>query len=439
MSREAPARRPRRWFAPGLGITAALGSLAFVLIHVRLENRFFDLMVYRNAMGWWVDGNPLYDYSQPDPFQDSLGFTYPPVGAFLLRPLAYLSRDGSIAVYAVLSVLCVAATIWWLTRAVARRHGWSRPLLFLVMMPLVAGVGAVWIGFDFGQVNPLLWALVVFDLAVLAPRRSRFLGVGIGLATAIKLVPGIFIVYLLLTRRWRGSIVAASTAALATLIAHVAAPADSSRYWTSVVWGGEGVGNLWFFMNQSISGLLARIFEPDPYPTLLWLGLCLPVAAYGLLRARRAALAGDELAGMALAGLTASLISPVTWPHHNFWWIPALLAIVDTALAPPRAPVRSGLRNPIALGAVALLTYPIVAINAIGHPENGLLDVIVGNWLVWLMLLLLVTVPIDADRATADRAAEERRVSKGTLQTPGVQQGHPPDTWGTAGGDGARV
>ncbi|MBX6748284.1 MAG: DUF2029 domain-containing protein [Micromonosporaceae bacterium] len=389
---------PPRWLAPTIGVAAALGALIFLLAKVRLENRFFDLMVYRSAMRWWADGHPLYDYSQPDPWQEKLGFTYPPVGAFLLRPLAYLSESATIGVSIVVSVVCTALAVWWLTGAVARRHGWSRPFLFAVALPVTAGLGAVWIGFDFGQINPLLWALVVFDLAVLAPRRSRFLGVGIGLATAIKLVPGLFIVYLLLSRRVRAAIVAGGTAALVTLAAHLAAPGDSLRYWTTTVWGGDGVGHLWFFTNQSISGVLARLYQPNPYPTWLWLGLCLPVLVYGLWRARLAALNNDELTGMALTGFTASLVSPVTWVHHIFWWMPALLAIVDTAFAGSPGSVRSGLRNPWALGFVALLTYPIVAISAAANTGTGLVSLVLSNWLVWLMLLLLVTVPVDADR-----------------------------------------
>ena len=113
----------------------------------------------------------------------------------------------------------------------------------------------IWFAFDFGQINFLLWALIVFDLAVLAPRHSRFLGVGIGLATAIKLVPGIFILYLLISGRRRGTIVAAATAAVATLIAAAAAPGDSVAYWTKHLLNGDGVGQLFYVMNQSLNGV----------------------------------------------------------------------------------------------------------------------------------------------------------------------------------------
>ena len=45
----------------------------------RLRNHFFDLMIYRDAMRWWADGHPLYDYAQPDATQGQLEFTYPAV------------------------------------------------------------------------------------------------------------------------------------------------------------------------------------------------------------------------------------------------------------------------------------------------------------------------------------------------------------------------
>ncbi len=406
-SASRPSRTPPRWLTPVIAAVVTVGTAVGLFFHATTENGFFDLKVYRSAMLWWVAGNPLYDYSQPDEVQGSLGFTYPPVGAFLLRPLAHLSQNQTITVYIVMAVLCTAASVWWLTRCVARRQGWPRPVLFGIAFIATAGLGAVWIGFDFGQLNPLLWALVIFDLAVLAPRRSRFLGIGVGLATAIKLVPGIFIVYLLLTRRMRATIVASATAVGITLLAHLAAPGDSAHYWTKSLFGADGIGNLWYFTNQSVSGVIARVFEPDPYPRWLWVLICVPIAVYGLWRARRAALAGDELTGMALAGFVGSLISPVTWVHHIFWWVPALLAITDSAFARLKgvSTVRSGLRNPIALASVGVLSYVIVAISAPPNPGTGIVSFLLVNWLVWIMLLLLVTLPIDPERATADHEA----------------------------------
>src|SRR5206468_5889176 len=93
---------------------------------------------------------------------------------------------------------------------------------------------------NFGQVNMVLVLLVGADVLVLlnSERRlagvglGRLAGIGIGLATAIKLTPGIFIVYLLITRRWRAAAVAGGTTLAATILAGAVAPGASREFWT---------------------------------------------------------------------------------------------------------------------------------------------------------------------------------------------------------------
>jgi alpha-1,2-mannosyltransferase len=409
VSHEAPSR-PRRWTRLQTIIVAVLVVVAAVM-HVRfgLRNHFFDLTVYREAMQWWTGGHPLYEYSRPDETQGQLGFTYPPAGAFVLLPLAYMSSTVSLVAFIVVAVVCVAASVWWLVGPIAHRHSLPRTFVFAVAFLMVTGLVPVRLGFDFGQINPVLWALVVFDLAVLAPRHSRFLGVGIGLATAIKLFPGIFIVYLLLTGRRRGTVVAGATAALATLVAHVVAMKDSTTFWTERLLNGEGVGQLHYFMNQSLNGFLAREYLPGTPPKLLWLALVVPVFIYGMWRARRAGLAGDELTGIALTGFVGSLVSPLTWAHHIFWFAPAILAMVDTSTspAPQLAAVRSGLRNRWALLAVSAFVYVTVTFNTLEyyefsfHAPGGWLGIVMGDWYIWVMLALLALTPIDPARLTS--------------------------------------
>ncbi|MGH3295785.1 MAG: glycosyltransferase family 87 protein, partial [Trebonia sp.] len=60
-----------------------------------------------------------------------------------------------------------------------------------------------------GQVNLLLMALVIGDLA--QPDTRRLKGVAVGMAAGIKLIPLVFIPYLLLTRRFRAAMTAAGT------------------------------------------------------------------------------------------------------------------------------------------------------------------------------------------------------------------------------------
>src|SRR5262249_31376348 len=151
---------------------------------------------------------------------------------------------------------------------------------------------------------------------VLQRRGSRWVGVGIGVATAIKLIPGIFIIYLVMTRRWRAVGVSVGAFAAATLLGVIAAPHDSWVYFTQKIVTAEGVGQFAYTFNQSLFGLLARQSLPDQPDSLVWLLLVLPVLGYGLWRAARAGSAGDEYTAMAITGFTGSLISPLTWAHH---------------------------------------------------------------------------------------------------------------------------
>jgi alpha-1,2-mannosyltransferase len=395
----AASTQSRSRTARQVGILAAVTVVAIGgHLWYGLRNHFFDLLIYRDAMLWWDSGHYLYDYSQPNDTQGRLEFTYPPFAAYLLRPLAWLTESQAIWAFAVVSIGALAVSIWWLVRPIADRHGWPRWFAFGLALVLATGLEPIWHAFDFGQINFVLWALILLDLLVLLPRRSRWAGVGIGVATAIKLVPGIFIVYLLVTRRWRAATVAAGTAVAGTLAAAGLAPHESWTFWTEKMLHGEGVGQLAYTFNQSLMGVIARLAEPGEPSTVVWILSVLPVLGYGMWRAGRAHQSGDEVTGLTLTGFVGSLVSPVTWAHHIFWFVPALLVLVDTALRPRDA--LSGVRTRRGLIALTVLVYTTVTFSMLSlwdftlNNPGGAVGLLLSNWLVWLMLTLLFLLPI---------------------------------------------
>jgi alpha-1,2-mannosyltransferase len=217
----------------GVIVIAAVVPVLYLLAS---PHNFFDLRIYMNAMRWWAAGNPLYDYVQPDRVQGELYFTYPPFAALLLRPFAFLPVGLTIALFTILTIVAVGVTTWWLVAPLARQHDLSRWFAVGVAVPLVFAAESTRETITFGQINMLLVVLILADLLFAVPRKSRWAGIGIGLATAIKLYPGIFIVYLLASRRWREAAVASATAAGATLLAAALTPGDSWRFWTHELW-----------------------------------------------------------------------------------------------------------------------------------------------------------------------------------------------------------
>src|SRR5438477_9139075 len=302
----------------GAGARVAIVAAVVLVVgvaHWWYGNRhdYYDLRIYDEAMRWWAAGRPLYDFSHPDPVQGPLGFTYPPFAALLMYPMAWVPVGVVIVVVLLANLAALVVTTVWLVVPLADRHGWPRWFVIGLALPLVTTLEPIRETITFGQINLLLAVLVVGDLLFLVPKQSRWAGVGVGLATAIKLTPAIFIVYLLAARRWRAAITATVTAAAATLLALAVAPGESWRYWTFTVWDANKVGHLDRIPNQALWGTLMRLHLSSRW---LWLVLVAAVAVYGLWRAARAARGGGEATRGPPAGVGGPLVSPGLWQHH---------------------------------------------------------------------------------------------------------------------------
>ncbi len=316
---ETPARTARRVAA----VVAVTAAACAALLWYGDRHHAYDLRIYVSAIRWWADGHPLYDYTQPDRVQGLLHFTYPPLAAVLMWPLAHLPLGAVVAAFTAGSVVAVFVTTWWLVRPVPVPAWYA---LGLTVPPLLL-LEPIRETITFGQINLLLVVLILADLLLGVPRKARWTGVGIGVATALKLYPGIFIVHLLVTRRWRAAATAAGTAAVATLLVAAVAPAASWAFWTDALWATERVGRTDYTANQSLWGLLSRLAAPEEPSRLLWLPLVALVLGYGMRRAARLAAAGDEVSALTVTGVVGALVSPITWAHHVYWFVPALVVL----------------------------------------------------------------------------------------------------------------
>ena len=371
----------------------------------------FDLKVYRGAVIWWLDHKPLYRFHRnATPY----GFTYPPFAALVLMPWAWVSQTAAMVLNEILSALLIVLLSWWMVAPVAKRRGWPRWYAVALAVPLVYVMEPVRETLAYGQVNLILVALVLGDLLA-AARGWRWAGIGIGVATAIKLTPGLFLVYLALTGRWRQAAVAVGTAAGATLLGLAVAPGTSIQFWLHTLFDTDRVGKLWYASNQSLMGVLARQAQPGQPNKALWAALALVVLIGGMWRARQAFRRGDELAGVTLTGLVTCLVSPISWTHHLFWLVPAALILIDVALgAPVRLPAGSRLRNRprlrtrLAAGGAAVVVAVSVssvmwlATDSAGHGHRtGVLGFLMVNSYVLVMVALVAGLPSRALRATA--------------------------------------
>lgn len=301
--------------------------LAFEILGIALFSAMYDSLDFRI---YWLGGHIVTDGSRLYHERIAgLWFTNTPFMAALFAPLAALPLTLARMLW---QSAAFAAFIWAcsLTAKLADR----RP-------PLVAVVAAglllepVWHSFFLGQVNLFLLALVLADMHRAALGRPA--GIGIGIATAIKLTPAIFIVLLLLTRRTKDAVTALAAFAVCTSLAYAIAPDASRTYWLHTFFDTSRVG-VTYISNQSPYGTLARMLHGTAEIGNWYTAIPLTIGVCGLAIAALWARRGDWLSATAITGMTGLLVSPISWAHHWVWIVPALAVLLrdgcrKTALA----------------------------------------------------------------------------------------------------------
>jgi alpha-1,2-mannosyltransferase len=270
-----------------------------------------DVEVYRAGGRAALSGRDLYAFRIGVD-----GFTYPPFAAMVFAVVAWLPVP---VVWVLMTAVSVPALIVVVRLSapglVARfRQGDVPAAVMLAALVLAQPVTAT---LRWGQVDLVLAALVLADLLVV---RRGFL---VGIAMAVKLTPGLFIVYLLLMGRRREACTAAATFAGTVALGWCVLPAASARFWLHEIVAGSGVGGFDHPNNQSIRGVCEQLFGPAA-GTAGWMLLVPPVLVMGLALARRVANLGHDVISIGIVGVTMCLVSPVSWTHHWVWVVPLL-------------------------------------------------------------------------------------------------------------------
>jgi alpha-1,2-mannosyltransferase len=403
MTASPSARLPPSRQARVQAITAAtwLIMLAIVgyLCYSGAVGPMRDLQVYRDGALAMRQGRDLYTMLTAT----GLPFTYPPIGAVLAMPLTLVPPQAGRVAWDAMVCLPLAAVVWFGFRPLLARAGRAAPAVFAALLACCALLLPVREEFYFGQVDVFLVAICLADLRLSNPPWPR--GLLIGLATAIKLEPGAFIVYLLITRRRKDAAVAALSFAGWTALAWLIDPHDSVTYWTSGIFQTNRLGGNGSVANQSLRGMILRLFNPHPAPAGVWLAAALVVGLAGFAAARLCWQRGNDMAGIAITGLLSAALSPVAWIHHFCWLIVAIGVIVGDG--------RSRARAATATAAVALFitSLPIWAERAtgLGAVLTRLLEDSFGLAALALVVIIYRIVKLQGGELAASVAPADRQ------------------------------
>ncbi|MFI6303312.1 glycosyltransferase 87 family protein [Amycolatopsis thailandensis] len=272
-----------------------------------------DSAVYRAGGFAVVRGEGLYSplHALPD-WAPDLPFTYPPFAGLLFTSLTALPTQLCWGLLA----LAAAPSLYFALRPFAARA--HLPVLLVGAFALQP----VWQTIGLGQVNLVLMAAVVADMFLL--RDSRFRGIAIGIVAAIKLIPLIFIVHLLVVRRFADAARALAVFIVVTAFAMAVLPGDSLRYWTSAILNAHFAAMKGWVGNQSWQAFVARTMPDGTAATVVIVAFSAAFATLAMWLVHRVHRAGDDRAALLVTAGCSLLLSPISWTHHWVWVVPAL-------------------------------------------------------------------------------------------------------------------
>ena len=345
--------------------TLASISLVATLVHgyILAFHRVFvfrDFDIHREVGRRFLAGEYLY--------ASDLCYAYMPIAAMYFSPLAFMERSAGFIVRYVLAVGCLAATIVLFYRMTAPTGAQPRNDLYL------AGGGSILLVFQFvlqdlDDGGPHLILLGILSSAIYAvwQNRERLGSVLFGLAIALKLTPGIFLLLFVWKRQWKLLVYSMLATACWIMLPIVwMGPAN----WTThqAEWARNAVSsvldrqmegrqdNEQRIRNQALKPTLLRYLvtypadhpmrKDDPaYTPILNLpsglaGVCVIAAALGLVAifARFSSRSFDAVRDKTWARDCASvlvlalLLSPMTWQQHLAWLLPGVFIVVTAAI-----------------------------------------------------------------------------------------------------------
>jgi hypothetical protein len=305
--------------------------LAFLQVYVKMwrltiaDPAHSDFTIFYYTARLVADGFPMYGASPArygiDWSASHLGNLNPPHFQLFIQPLARFSYEQAFIVWTAVSFLALVASVLIIARAHDIELTGRRLAIWGAFVVSCAGFTTVAI------TSELTFLLMVpFSLALLEARRGRWFtaGLWLGVCASIKLFLLVFVVWLLIHRRWRALAGAAAGAGTAVAIGVLAYSPATYLQWIGSL--GQ-VGWEWFHLNASWPGFLARIGRRNPSFTHIgdaseWIR---PASLLGsavlcivtLVAARRRADDATDVDVHFLLLVTAALLaSPLGWAYY---------------------------------------------------------------------------------------------------------------------------
>ena len=322
-------------------VLLAAAITIYLLVILQAGSGRQDFATYMAAANSLLHGAPLYTAFLYHPFPDPTlrpAYIYPPAFGILVEPFALLPAVLAPVAWTVFDQLALVGALILAIR-------WMRPSSWAVtaIVCATATFYPLWIDAVQGQANLPIVLLVTAGVAGVVRGDSRF-AIALGVAAALKLTPGILLLWLLLERRFRAAAWMLASLALVTAVGALARFDDSVRFFEQVLPAlARGTA---FYANQSPAAVVDRVLTRNPY-TDPWLALGIAplvvatcavlLVAYWFWSTRDAEAGHRAAAFLPLV----PLLSTVTWPHHLVILLPVIWVGIAASASHNWAPLRT--------------------------------------------------------------------------------------------------
>lgn len=283
-----------------------------------------DFFVYYGAVEEAERNISIYDKNIYGNYisDDGLPFVYTPFTLVVLKPLIILPPELSWFFWSLIS----SFSLYKLLKISGIDKFQSRRILFI----LIYGSSIISQHFVFGQINLILAALCFYDLA---SSDGRFAPKGFltGVAAGVKLTPAIFTLYLLINRQYKEFMWSLAGFTASFFIGFIFYPASTVSYFGKEIFGLSGKVDLGTNFatsgNNSISGMLA-FFVPNLNPAYKYIILLFILILFFYI-AQKLYTVKELGLSVALVGICANIISPVSWIHHWIFLVVSLVILMN--------------------------------------------------------------------------------------------------------------
>ncbi len=329
---------------PGTRLVRA-GAIAFVavvaswVIYAVISGRNgaldqVDLTVYRDGGLIVRHIRPYYDPHAAAPLYDwggysslALKFTYTPFAAISFAVISFLPWTPLWILSVIVNIAALVAALWFTFGGLGYTDRRVRLGATLIAAAVTFWLQPVVRTIYLGQVNLILMAAILWDLTQPDNSNRRWWkGAVTGVAAGIKLVPLIFVPYLLVTRKFREAAMTVAGFLATVLVGFVILPGDSSKWWLHgmVFSDGNRTGFTGWAGNQSLRALVTRLSGSIAAGAKPWIAAAAVALVLGILAAYLLERAGYRMPAILATALTGLLISPISWDHHWVWVAPGV-------------------------------------------------------------------------------------------------------------------